>query len=66
VSSNGYGFHTLLERERNGDQPVGLDARRPKEVIDLHGSERDGLDRVIARGFLGLQTNGNRGAGAQK
>ena len=41
------GFLALLESERDGDQAIGFDARRPEDIVKVHCGERDGLDRVV-------------------
>ena len=41
----------LLERERDGDRAVGLDARRPEAVVQVDRGERHRLDRVVVSRF---------------
>jgi hypothetical protein len=38
----------LLEGERHAHRPVGLDARQPERVRQVHGGERHRLDRIVA------------------
>ena len=53
----------LLERGRDRDLAVGLDARRPEDVVQLDGREGHRLDGVVVRRLLGSRAESDQGDG---
>src|SRR5699024_8451152 len=58
----------LLEGDRDGHLPVGLDPRRPEHVVQLNAREGDRLERVVGTRLAGDggQPHGGGDEGAEQ